>query len=553
MLNNLNITYKEKNLIVPYNTKIYDIVDELGLDIFNDNIMGAMVNNKMVSLDYQLKNSGEIDFIFPKDDFGYRIYVNSLTFILYYIWNKLFSDKKLIISHSLSDGLYFYRDDNLEIEEKDIEKIENLFDETVNNKIKIEIASLDRDEAKKIFFREEDKFNLLKYTSSSSILVAKIKDFVDFTITPIVINTGICKYYKIAKYKDGLILRYPKQRNFPDFVKFEDQKKLFYVYKEQEDWGKILNFDTLGNLNKKISQNLFLDIILISEALQDNRISDIIKKIIEDKEKRLILIAGPSSSGKTTFSIKLMTFLKAMGIASYQISLDNYFVDREKTPKDENGDYNYEVIEALDLETFNDNLNDIFHGKETILPVYDFKKGKRASDGLYYKPEKDVKVIVEGIHGLNPKLTYNIDPKYSFRIYISPLTQLNLTDSVRIPTTISRLYRRLVRDFRYRGISAIETLQRWPSVRKGEDNYIFPYQNNADVYFNSSLSYELSVLKTFAEPLLKSIPEDSTFYALAQFLLDYLIHFIPIPPDLVPNTSILREFIGGSLYLQNVH
>ncbi|MCX8058561.1 MAG: nucleoside kinase [Spirochaetes bacterium] len=553
MINNLNITYNGKTLIVPYGSKIVDIVDEFGLDILNDNIMGAILNNRVVSLDYHLKTSGEIKFIYPNEDFGFRIYVNSLTFLLFYVWKSIFKKNNLIISHSLSDGLYFYKEDGEEINENDIERINFMFDSIVSEKLKIEIVSFDKEEAKKIFQNEYDKYNLLKYSSSTSILLAKLKDFSDFIITPIVINTGLLKYYKISKYKDGIILRYPKQKNFPEFVKFEDQKKLFFVYKDQEDWGKILKFDNVGNLNKQISDNRLLDIILISEALQENKISDIVKKILEDREKRLILIAGPSSSGKTTFSIKLMTYLKSMGINSYQISLDNYFVDREKTPRDETGDYNYEVIEALDIEVFNDNLNSIFEGKETVLPIYDFKKGKRASEGLYYKPEKDVVVIVEGIHGLNPKLTYNIDPKYQFRIYISPLTQLNLTNSIRIPTTISRLYRRLVRDFRYRGISAIETLKRWNSVRKGEDNYIFPYQNNANVYFNSSLSYELSVLKTFAEPLLKSIDQDDDYYPMAQMLLDYLIHFIPIPPDLVPNTSILREFIGGSLYLQNIH
>lgn len=553
MLNNLEIYYNGKKLIVPYGTKIFDLVDEFSIDIFENNIMGALLNNRIVSLDYHLKTSGEIKFIYPNEDFGYRIYVNSLTFLLFYVWRNIYRNNNLTISHSLSDGLYFYRDDGIEITEEDIEKINSLYEKFVNDRIKIEILSFDKEEAKKLFKDEKDKYNLLKYSSSTSILIAKIKDFSDFIITPIVINTGLCKYYKISKYKDGIILRYPKQRNFPDFVKFEDQKKLFFVYKDQEDWGKILKFDNVGNLNKQISENKLLDIILISEALQENKISDIVKKILEDKEKRLVLIAGPSSSGKTTFSIKLMTYLKSMGVPSFQISLDNYFVDRDKTPRDENGDYNYEVIEALDIDYFNKNLNDIFEGKDTILPIYDFKKGKRTPDGIYYKPEKDVIVIVEGIHGLNPKLTYNVDPKYGFRIYISPLTQLNLTNSVRIPTTISRLYRRLVRDFRYRGISAIETLKRWNSVRKGEDNYIFPFQNNANVYFNSSLSYELSVLKTFVEPLLKSIDEENEYYSMAQMLMDYLIHFIPIPPDLVPNTSILREFIGGSLYLQNIH
>ncbi|HPB47878.1 MAG TPA: nucleoside kinase, partial [Exilispira sp.] len=309
--------------------------------------------------------------------------------------------------------------------------------------------------------------------------------------------------------------------------------------------------DSVGRLNDAIVKREAIDVILISETQQLDRIMTIARKIVSQKDVKLVTIAGPSSSGKTTFSKKIMFSLRSLGIKAMAISLDDYFVDREKTPKDENGEYDFECIEALDTDYFNQNMIDLFAGKEVVLPLFDFIAGKRKEEGIHHRLSENEILIIEGIHGLNPKLTYRLDKKYLFKIYISPLTQLNISSSIRIPTTRARLIRRMVRDFRYRGISAVETLARWDMVVRGEEKNIFPYQNNADMFFDSALIYEQSVLRTFAEPLLKSVPIESPYYTEASILLDFILHFIPIPFDYVPNTSILREFIGSSLYIQN--
>lgn len=551
MLRNLNIEICDKKLVVPANTKVIELTDELNIPLEKiDNYVAAKVNNKVVSLNYKLKADSIVKLITPKDEFGFRIYVNSLTFLLFHSFYHFYPEKRLVISHSLSDGLYFYLYNDEKVTEEMVNQIESFMKKVVDIHLPIDIEFWEKDEALNNFIKYRDKYNFLKYSSLNAVLVSHIKDFYDISLTPLVVNTGVLKYFKLSLYKDGILLRYPKRNEFPEFSEFVDQKKLFYVYKEQEDWGKILGFENLGKLNKLIVNKKALEVILISEALQNKKIVKIVDDIKKKENARIVLIAGPSSSGKTTFSKKLMVYLRSESISSYAISLDNYFLNREQTPKDENGDYDFEALEALDIELFNKNLNSILNGEKTKLPIFDFKIGRRSNEYIEYTPKGDEIIIIEGIHGLNPRLTYDVDNKFKFKIYISPLTQVNITDSVRIPTTIARLFRRLVRDYRYRGISADETLSRWPSVRRGEERNIFPFQNEADQYFNSALPYELSVLRPFAEPLLKSIKKDSPNYPMANFLSEFILHFLPIPADFVPTTSILREFIGSALYLR---
>lgn len=544
----ISVTFENDVLQVAPETKIIELLDERR--VRDEVIVGAKVNNKVVSLTYKLRVDCTLEVVTPKDELGHRIYIDSLVFMLTYCFWKRFPDKRLVISHSLSEGIYFYLHSGEEVGQEMVDVLNEVMLDTVSLHLPIETHLMDKDTALATFAHDPDANAFLTYTYLNSILVAGIKGHKSVGLTSYVNNTEHLKHFQLTKYREGMLLRHPARKIFPEFSPFEDQKQLFDVYQQQHIWEGILGFDTVGGLNDAIVKGRALDIALITESLQNKRIMEITEQIQAKGSTRIILIAGPSSSGKTTFSKKLQVYLQSEGVHACAISLDNYFVDREKTPRDETGDYDFEALEALDVECFNQNLLDILAGKATRLPTFDFKTGRRGEEVIPFVPVGDEVVIIEGIHGLNPKLTYAIDPRYTFRIYISPLTQVNITDGIRIPTTIARLYRRLVRDNRYRGYSAEDNLSRWPSVRAGEEKNIYPHQWSADAYFNSSMPYELSVLRPFVEPMLKAVPQTSKHYPMANYLMDFILHFLPIPQDLVPNTSILREFIGGALYLQ---
>jgi uridine kinase len=542
------VTFENQVLQVAPETKIVELLDERRMR--DECIVGAKVNNKVVSLTYKLRVDATLEVVTPKDELGHRIYIDSLVFMLTYCFWKQYPDKRLVISHSLSEGIYFYLHSGEEVPEEMITVLNEAMRDAVNLHLPIETHLMDKDTALATFAHDPDSNAFLSYTYLNSILVASIKGHKSIGLTSYASNTELLNHFQLTKYRDGMLLRHPARKIFPEFSPFEDQKQLFDVYKQQLEWESILGFETVGALNDAIVKGRALDIALITESLQNKRILDIIDQIRAKGTTRIVLIAGPSSSGKTTFSKKLQVYLQSEAMPAWAISLDNYFVNREDNPVDENGDLDFEALEALDVEGFNRNLLDILEGRPTELPTFDFKTGRRADEVIPYVPTGKEIIIIEGIHGLNPRLTYAIDPQYLFKIYISPLTQVNITDSIRIPTTIARLYRRLVRDNRYRGYSAEDNLSRWPSVRAGEEKNIYPHQWSADAYFNSSMPYELSVLRPFVEPMLKSVPPSSKNYPMANYLMDFILHFLPIPQDLVPNTSILREFIGGALYLQ---
>jgi len=544
----ISVHFENQVLQVAPETKVIELLDERR--VLDERVVGAKVNNKVVSLTYKLRVDATLELVTATDEQGHRIYIDSLVFMLTYCFWKLFPDRRLVISHSLSEGIYFYLHSGEPVTGEMVEALNEAMLETVRLHLPIETHFMDKDTALATFAHDPVSREFLTYTYLNSIIVTSIKNYRSVGLTSYVNNTEHLKFFQLTKYREGMLLRHPARKIFPEFSTFEDQRQLFEVYKEQQQWASILAIETVGALNDAIVKGRALDVALITESLQNRRILEIIQQIRTKGTTRIVLIAGPSSSGKITFAKKLQVTLQSEGVPASAISLDNYFVNREQNPRDENGDYDFEALEALDVEGFNRNLLEILDGQPTQLPVFDFKTGHRAEERIAHHPRPGEVLIIEGIHGLNPRLTYAIDPRYTFRIYISPLTQVNITDSIRIPTTIARLYRRLVRDNRYRGYSAEENLSRWPSVRAGEEKNIYPFQWSADAYFNSSMPYELSVLRPFVEPMLKSVAQSSKNYPMAVYLMDFILHFLPIPQDLVPNTSILREFIGGALYLQ---
>lgn len=547
-MKSIDIEINSKTLTVLRGTKIRDLIEQK--ELVDNQYVAALLNSKVVSFNYSIKSSCKINFLTPKDRQGHQIFMSSLTFLLFTAFHKLYPEKKLVISHSIGDSFFFYLQEG-SISADMVNNIYKKMEEYVNSNLFIDVEFWDKDEAINYFKDDEDISNLLIYSSSNSFIVVSLDGYTTISITPIAQYTGVLKPFKLIHFNDGIVLHFPPFFQFPEYRKFDEKSRLFNIYKEHKKVLSSIGVDTVGKLNEAIIRREAIDIILIAETIQMAKITEIAQEIVNHQDVKLVTIAGPSSSGKTTFSKKLMVALRSLGIPAFAISLDDYFVDREKTPRDENGDYDFECLEALDIEYFNQNMNDILNQKDVELPLFDFVSGSRKKNGILHRAKKNEIIIIEGIHGLNPKLTYKIDKKYLFKIYISPLTQLNISPEIRIPTTRARLIRRMVRDFRYRGVSAVSTLARWPSVVRGEEKNIFPFQNNADMFFDSALIYEQSILRTFAEPLLKSIPLNSEYYTESSILLDFILHFVPIPADYVPNTSLLREFIGSSLYIQN--
>ncbi|EOD01609.1 uridine kinase family protein [Caldisalinibacter kiritimatiensis] len=423
--------------------------------------------------------------------------------------------------------------------------------EIIDADIDIKREKISIDKAKEIFQGQgmEDKLRLLKYREKDYIHVYNLDGYYDTFYGYLAPSTGYIKKFALKYYEPGIIIRFPrKQSNFM-LPKFEAHNKLAKIFKESEEWGDILEVGDVASLNDKIRDGSFEEIIRISEALHEKKIAYIADKISEDNDKRVVLIAGPSSSGKTTFTERLSIQLKVNGKRPISISLDNYFVNREDTPRDENGDYDFESLEAIDIKQFNEDLINLMKGESVELPIYNFLTGKREYMGNKVQIDKDQPILIEGIHGLNEKLTSLIPHKNKFKIYVSALTQLNIDSHNRIPTTDTRLIRRIVRDAKYRGNNALKTLQLWSSVRRGEEKNIFPFQEEADVMFNSALVYELAILKKYAEPLLKEIDRTNEYYSESKRLLKFLSYFKSANYESdIPKTSIIREFIGGSCF-----
>lgn len=522
-------------------------------DQYDSPIVLVLKNGKLTELFKKVTSDCKIEFLTTKTSPGIEAYRRSATLIMLKAFYDVVGNKninKISVQYSLSKGYYCTLNSKVKLNQELIDKVKIRMNEIVAENAQINKRTIGTTSAIDLFNRHRmyDKEKLFKYRRASKVNIYSLKGFEDYFYGYMVPNTGYVKYFDLFLYDEGFVLQLPTKENPNVVPEFKPQKNLFNVLKESEKWSETLKIDTVGALNEQISQGNIKDIILVAEALQEKKIAEIATMIAESKDKKFIMIAGPSSSGKTSFSHRLSIQLKANGLNPHPIGVDDYFINRDITPRDENGNYNFEVLEALDVEQFNKDMLELLDGKTIKMPTYNFITGKREYKGNTLTLGKDDILVIEGIHGLNDKLSYALPKNSKFKIYISALTQLNIDEHNRISTTDGRLIRRMVRDARTRGISAEETIARWQSVRNGEESYIFPFQEEADVMFNSALIYELSVLKQFAEPLLFGIPSTSPEYVEAKRLLKFLDYFLGVNTEDIPNNSLVREFVGGSCF-----
>lgn len=549
-VSDISVTFPDtKSKSFPYGTRLSELISEFQTD--KDQIIGISINNKSHSLNDTLKYDSYVSPILKNEKEGALIYRRSLCNLLSAAAYKHFPGKRIIIGHSIAHGYYWTFADGTEISEQEVNNLRNEFQSLVNKNVPIETFKIPYSQAKEIFKEEklETDSKQLQFNAPPLIKVNKIGDYYERNFGPVVDSTGVLKVYEIRKYGKGLLLRFPKTTKPEEIPEFVDEPKLFNIYEKYKKWGKQLNVTSSSHLTELIIKRKVNEFIDISETFQEKNIADIASQIAQSKKVRVVLIAGPSSSGKTTTSKKLSLELQAIGYKTKVISLDCYYVDHSRTPRDENGNYDFECLEALDIKLLNDNLIDLFSGKEVIIPSYDFHEGKPYfEEKNKMKLEENEILIMEGIHGLNDKLTPRIPSEMKFKIYLSALTQLNLDDHNRVSTSDNRLIRRIVRDAQFRGKAAAGTIEMWPSVRRGEEKHIYPFHNNADAILNTALDYELPVLKVFAEPLLKCVTPAEKEYSEACRLLKFLENFASIAPTSVPSKSIIREFIGGSAF-----
>ena len=506
-------------------------------------------NNEVKPLNYEVK---ETDIIEPLDITsrdGRRIYQRGILYIMAMAFNKIYPKALLTVNCHLSNAI-FCTSDNMEVTEKIVQEIKSKMAEIIEKDLDIKKVEMTKKEAEEFYEKEKTLRGKLQLDNKYKEVISLYfcEDYYNYFYGVMPISTGYIKYYDIVKYHNGFLLRYPSKETPEQIQPYKETKKLLRTLEEYEDIHEVLNTNTLYKLNKKIREGKEKEIILLAEALHEKKISDIADNIVKKKGIRIVLIAGPSSSGKTTFAQRLGIQLKLNGIKPLTISVDNYFVEREHTPKDENGNYDFERLEAIDLELFNDHLTKLLNGEEIQVPTFNFKTGHKEYNGETMKMNSNEVLVVEGIHCLNDKLTESIPKEQKYKIYISALTVLNIDYYNRISTTDTRLIRRIVRDYNFRGYEAIHTLQTWNSVNRGEEKYIFPFQEDADSMFNTSLIYEICVLKKYAMPLLKAIDQTSPEYSEAKSLYEFLKYFEDISDEYVPANSLLREFIGGSIF-----
>jgi Uridine kinase len=512
-------------------------------------IVAGIITNTIRDLHYSLDVDCEVEPVDTSTEAGLRIYRRSVSFLLIKACRDLFPDRTLMIKHTLSNGL-FCEFLGHATTDNEIEQIQERMRAMVAQDLPIKKYLVENEEARRIFAeqKQDDKVKLLRYRDKEAAHVYELDGLVEYFYGYMVNRVGLLGRFKLLYLSPGMILRTPEVDDI-DLVKpYHEQKKLAMIHQEAKDWAEMLHVPHLAALNEIITRGEIDDIIRVNEALHEKKIAYIADTICANPSIRLVLISGPSSSGKTTFAQRLLIQLRVNGRRPVSISLDNYFVDRSRTPKDENGNYDFEALDALDIDLFNEHLTRLIDGEEVEIPVYNFKTGSSEKKGVFIKVPPGEPIIIEGIHGLNERLTWRIPLVNKFKIYISALTQLNVDYSNRIPTTDCRLIRRIIRDARTRGYSAQNTIKCWPSVRRGEERNIFTYQENADVMFNSSLVYELAALKLYVEPLLEAIGNEHPEHVEASRLLRFLSYFRVIPPDNIPPNSILREFIGGSWF-----
>ena len=512
--------------------------------------VSAKVNNKVEGLHYRVYNNKDVEFLDMYTPSGSRAYTRTLFFVLCKAVQDIYPQTDVVIDIPVSNGFYVDMRIGHPVTDADVEKIRTRMQEIIDAKLPLRRFVVPTEEAIELFQQKGDieKVKLLRTSGSIYTTYYEIDGYIDFYYGTLLTNTSQLYLFGLEKYYDGMLLRIPSIKNPGQLGELTKQDKMFEIFKEHHRWQDIIGIRTVGDFNAAVEAGYTTDIINISEALQEKKIAKIAEEIAQRKGVKLVLLAGPSSSGKTTTCKRLSIQLAVNGLKPLQISLDDYFVDREKTPKDEKGEYDYESIYALDLQLINDQFNALFRGEEVELPKYDFQSGKSKKSGKKLRMNADNVLVVEGIHALNPELTSQIPDEQIFRVYASALTTILLDNHNYIPTTDNRLLRRIIRDYKYRGVSAQETIRRWPSVRAGENKWIFPFQENADAMFNSAMLFELAVIKMQAEPLLQQVPENCEEYSEAYRLLKFLKYFKGIPYNNLPPTSLLREFLGGSSF-----
>lgn len=539
----------KKSQKVEIGSTLFDIFSAFDLKMTHGPV-SARVNNKVEGMHYRVYNSKDVEFLDMTSSSGSRAYTRTLFFVLCKAVQDIYPATDVVIDIPVSNGFYVDIRLGRPVVDEDVNIIRRRMQEIIDARMPIRRFTVPTEEAVALFQEKGDveKVKLLKTSGSIYTTYYKIGDYVDYYYGTLLTNTSQLYLFGLEKYYDGMLLRIPSLKN-PDVLgEMTRQDKMFEIFKEHHRWQSILGIRTIGDFNQAIDANHATDIINISEALQEKKIAKIAEEIANRKGVKLVLLAGPSSSGKTTSCKRLSIQLAVNGLKPLQISLDDYFVDREKTPKDASGEYDYESIYALDLDLINEQFNALFRGEEVELPKYDFQSGKSKKSGNRLKMTDNNVLVVEGIHALNPELTAHIPQEQIFRVYASALTTILLDNHNYIPTTDNRLLRRIIRDNKYRGVSAQKTIHRWPSVRAGENKWIFPFQENADAMLNTAMLYELAVIKMQAEPLLQQVPENCEEYAEAYRLLKFLKYFKGIPYNNLPPTSLLREFLGGSSF-----
>ncbi len=515
-------------------------------------ILAGIVNNNVRELGYRLNKDAHIDFIDAGTDEGVRIYSRSLSFVFIRAARELFPGSRVSIEHSLSKGLYCEIEGQTPMSDEAVAQLQERMDEIIERDEPFVRLTMPREEAVRLFSErgQKDKVRLYQRRPEEYVDLHSCGWLVENFYETLVPSTRYLALFELLYYPPGIILRFPVKENPKKLPSFEEHRKLFEIFREAEKWGEILEVEDAASVNELVENGMGPEMMRVQEALHEKKVAAIADQIEKEKDRaRVILIAGPSSSGKTTFAQRLRIQLRVNGLKPAAISLDDYFLDRDKTPLDEHGEYDFEALEAIDLDLFNEHLQKLIQGEEVEIPTFNFIDGKRGYNGHQLKITEDQPIIIEGIHGLNEKLTRSVPRMQKFKIYISALTQLNLDSYNRIPTTDTRLIRRLVRDYHFRGHKAVETIARWPSVRRGEEKCIFPFQEEADAMFNSALVYELGVLKPHAEPLLKSVKKTRQEYIEASRLLRFLDHFVPFECQEIPVNSIMMEFIGGSCFM----
>lgn len=543
----MNIKLDNENINVEDNKSIIELFgDKLK---GNNHIIACDINNEIKTLNYIPKENDNVSFVDVSSRDGRRTYIRGLLFIMSMAFNECYPEAFLSVNYQLTNAMYC-EVDNLKVTREMIENVSKKMKEIVSKKLDIKKVEMSKEEAIKFYEKENSLRGILQLDNEQKkgVSLYFCEGYYNYFYGVMPINTEYINVFEIVPYNDGILLRYPDKSNPNALEAGVASKKMIAILDEYKDIHRVLDVNTIYKLNKQIREGKAPEFVLLAEALHEKKISDIADNIINRKNVKVILIAGPSSSGKTTFAKRLGIQLRLNGLKPVTISVDDYFVERKDTPLDENGKYNFECIEAIDLKLFNDNLTTLLNGGEILCPTFDFKEGSKKYTGKKMSLAEDEVLVIEGIHCLNDKLTESIPKELKYKIYISALTILNIDYYNRISTTDSRLIRRMVRDYNFRGYTAIHTLQIWNSVNNGENQYIFPYQDEADSMFNTSLIYELCVLKKYALPMLEEIDNSYVEYAEAKRLCEFLKYFEDIEDKYVPENSILREFIGGSVF-----